>query len=41
MYITTFQSNNFGRGSALAIIILLCSLLFTKVLQRIAKRYEY
>lgn len=41
MYITTFQSNNFGRGSALAILILLCSLLFTQVLQRIAKRYEY
>ena len=41
MYITTFQANNFGRGSALAIIILLCSLVFTKVLQRIARRFEY
>jgi len=41
MYITTFQLNNFGRGSALAIIILVCSLLFTKILQRVARRYEY
>lgn len=41
MYITTFQSNNFGRGSALAIIILLCSLFFTKILQRVARRFEY
>jgi raffinose/stachyose/melibiose transport system permease protein len=41
MYVTTFQSNNFGRGSALAIIILLCSLFFTKILQRVARRFEY
>lgn len=41
MYTSTFQSSNFGRGSALAIIILLCSMFFTIVLQRIAKRYEY
>jgi raffinose/stachyose/melibiose transport system permease protein len=41
MYITTFQANNFGRGSALAIIILLCSLFFTKILQRVARRFEY
>lgn len=41
MYTSTFQSSNFGRGSALAVIILLCSLFFTLVLQRVAKRYEY
>lgn len=41
MYTSTFQSSNFGRGSALAIVILACSLLFTIILQRIAKRYEY
>lgn len=41
MYVTTFQMNNFGRGSALAVIILLCSLLFTKILQRAARRFEY
>lgn len=41
MYTSTFQRSNFGRGSALAIIILICSLTFTLILQRIAKRYEY
>jgi len=41
MYTSTFQSSNFGRGSALAIVILLCSLAFTLILQRIAKYYEY
>lgn len=41
MYVSTFQNSNFGRGSALAIIILLCSLTVTVILQRIARRYEY
>ncbi|MGI6726801.1 MAG: carbohydrate ABC transporter permease [Christensenellales bacterium] len=41
MYITSFNQNNFGRGSALAIIILVLSLAFTLLWQRIAKRYEY
>lgn len=41
MYTSTFQSSNFGRGSALAIIILICSLFFTILFQRIAKRFEY
>lgn len=39
MYITSFNQNNFGRGSALAIIILVLSLAFTKLWQLIAKRY--
>jgi raffinose/stachyose/melibiose transport system permease protein len=41
MYITSFNQNNFGRGSALAIIILVLSLGFTLLWQRIAKRFEY
>jgi raffinose/stachyose/melibiose transport system permease protein len=41
MYITSFNQNNFGRGSALAIIILALSLAFTLLWQRIAKRFEY
>ena len=41
MYITSFNQNNFGRGSALAIIILVLSLGFTLLWQRIAKKYEY
>ena len=41
MYITSFNQNNFGRGSALAIIILVLSLGFTLLWQRIARKYEY
>lgn len=41
MYSSTFQNSNFGRGSALAIIILVCSLVVTLLLQKIAKRYDY
>lgn len=41
MYSSTFQNSNFGRGSALAIVILVCSMVVTVILQRIAKRYEY
>jgi raffinose/stachyose/melibiose transport system permease protein len=41
MYITSFNQNNFGRGSALAIIILALSLAFTLLWQRIAKKFEY
>jgi len=41
MYTQSFQGGQFGRGSAVAIVILVLSVFFTVVLQRIVKRYEY